>query len=236
MQTILAKTRAAVDHYQMIRPGDAVAVGVSGGKDSMLLLAAMDALRRFYPAPFTVTAITVDPRFNGADGDYAAVAAFCAERGIPYVVQPAAIWETVFLQRQETNPCSLCAKMRRGVLHRVAVEHGCRVVALGHQEDDAAETFMMNLLDGGTLSCFSPVTELDRRGIRLIRPLVFLTEKEVAAAARRLTLPIVRSACPMDGATNRQAVKERLAALDAAYPDINHRIVSAMQKAHLSGW
>ena len=236
MQDVLSKVRAAVDRYEMIAENDVVAVGVSGGKDSMLLLAALAELRRFYPHPFTLKAITVDPRFGGKDGDYAAIAAFCKERGIPYIVHPTELYKVVFEDKQEKNPCSLCARMRRGILHRVAVENGCNTVALGHHEDDAAETFLMNLLSGSTLSCFSPVSFLDRQGIKLIRPLIFLNERQVKAAANRLQLPIVKSSCPVDGDTNRKRMREILESLQTDTPDVAHRIVAAMQKEGLSRW
>lgn len=236
MQEILARLRAAVDHYEMIQPGDVVAVGVSGGKDSMLLLAAMAELRRFYPSPFTLKAITVDPQFGGKPGDYSAIAAFCAARDIPYIVHPTELWDVIFRQKQEKNPCSLCARMRRGILHKTAVENGCNVVALGHHEDDAAETFLMNLLSGSTLGCFSPVSFLDRQGITLIRPLLFLTERDVANAVQRLALPVVKSQCPVDGDTGREEMKQLLKNLQSTYPDVCHRIVTAMQKQGLSRW
>ena len=236
MQEILSRVRAAVDRYDMIQSGDTVAVGVSGGKDSMLLLAAMAELRRFYPSPFTLKAITVDPQFGGVPGDYGAIADFCAEREIPYIVHPTELWDVIFRQKQEKNPCSLCARMRRGILHKAAVENGCNVVALGHHEDDAAETFLMNLLSGSTLSCFSPVSFLDRQGITLIRPLLFLTEREIANAAQRLALPVVKSKCPADGNTNREEMKQLLKDLQKDYPDVCHRIVTAMQKEGLSRW
>ncbi len=236
MQDVLSRVRAAVDHYHMIAPNDTIAVGVSGGKDSMLLLAALAELRRFYPTDFTLKAITIDPQFNGKPGDYSAVAALCDRLDVPYILHPTELFSVVFEQKQEKNPCSLCARMRRGVLHRVAVENGCNTVALGHHENDAAETFLMNLLSGSTLSCFSPASLLDRQNIKLIRPLIFLSERQVRAAVNRLQLPIVKSQCPVDGNTNRQEMHRLLEQLQATYPDAAHRIVSAMQKQGLSRW
>lgn len=236
LSSLLSPVRAAVERYQMIAPGDRIAVGVSGGKDSVALLAALAGLRRFYPAPFTLTALTLDPCFEGRETDYSPIAALCERWEIPYVVQRTRLWETVFVERREKNPCSLCARMRRGALHKAAVEAGCNVVALGHHEDDAAETFLMNLLSGGTLACFSPKTLLDRRGLTLIRPLLFVSESAIASAVEREGLPVVRSRCPADGHTGRQQAKELLRALSATYGPLSGKITGAMQRAHLSGW
>lgn len=233
---LLSPVRAAVDQYRMIAPGDHIAVGVSGGKDSVALLVLLARLRRFYPAPFTLTAITLDPCFEGIETDYSPIAALCEQWEIPYVLKRTHLWETVFVERQEKNPCSLCARMRRGALHKAAVDAGCGVVALGHHEDDAAETFLMNLLSGGTLGCFSPKTTLDRRGLTLIRPLLYVRETDIAHAVQRESLPVVKSRCPVDGCTGRQQTKKLLHALSADYGPLTGKITAAMKKAHLSGW
>lgn len=232
----LSVLRAAVDRYAMIGDGDAVAVGVSGGKDSVALLTLLARLRRFYPHPFTLHALTLDPCFDGVEGDYTPLAALCDRLEVPYTVRRTHLWETVTEQVGDHTPCSLCARLRRGTLHRTALELGCRTLALGHHRDDAAETFMMNLLSGATLDCFAPKTYLDRRGITLIRPLVFLEEREVAAFVRRENLPTVPSRCPVDGCTHRQEMKELLSTLSAQYGDVNDKLIHAMQKAHLHGW
>lgn len=234
--SLLAPMRAAIQQYNMIAPGDSIAVGVSGGKDSVALLAAMARLRQFYPVPFTLTAITLDPCFEGQEGDYSAIGALCAQWDIPYVIKRTGLWEVVFEQRRENNPCSLCARMRRGLLHRTAAESGCRVVALGHHLDDAAETFWMNLMSGGTLGCFSPKSYLDRREITLIRPFVFIKEAAIASTVRRMNLPVLPSRCPADGCTHREEAKTQLAALSEAYGSLPDKIVHALQKAELSGW
>ena len=233
---LLSRVRAAVQRYDMIAPGDHVAVGVSGGKDSVLLLALLARLRRFYPVPFTLTAITLDPGFGGEEGDYSAVAALCKELEVPYELRRTRLYEVVFEQRRESNPCSLCARMRRGALHKAAGECDCNVVALGHHQDDAAETLLMNLLSGGTLGCFSPKTWLDRRRLTLIRPMVFLKETEISACVRREGLPVVKSRCPADGCTNRQQTKQLIDALEKTYGAIPEKLVGAMQKQGLSGW
>ena len=233
---LLSPLRAAVDDYTMIAEGDRIAVGVSGGKDSVALLTLLARLRRFYPRRFTLTAITLDPAFDGEQGDYSAVADLCERLEVPYVLKRTALWEAVRQGREDENPCSLCARMRRGTLHRVAVEEGCNVVALGHHQDDAAETVMMNLLSGATVACFSPKSELDRRGLTLIRPMIYIQEREIAAFVRREGLPTVLSRCPVDGCTGRQAMKEELDRLSKQYGDVNHKLTAALKKGGISGW
>ena len=155
---------------------------------------------------------------------------------MPYICKRTKLWDAIVAEGQEQKPCSLCARMRRGALHKTAVEAGCNVVALGHHADDAAETFFMNLAEGATIGCFSPKTELDRRGITLIRPLVFLSEKTIAAAVKNEGLPTVRSRCPVDGCTGRSEAKEQLRALSERYGDVPGKILTALQKAGQNGW
>lgn len=236
LQELLSPVRAAVQRYDMIQPNDHIAVGVSGGKDSVTLLALLSRLRRFYPVPFTLTAITLDPCFGGSEADYSPIADLCKEWDIPYILKRTRLWEVIFEERKESNPCSLCARMRRGALHKTAKEAGCNVIALGHHKDDAAETFLMNLLSGGTIGCFSPKSYLSRRDLYLIRPMIFLDEKEIASVARRYGLPIVKSQCPVDGHTNRQQMKELAASLTDQYGPLCDHIIGAMQKGNISGW
>lgn len=235
-QEILSRTRAAVERYDMLPAGTRLAVGISGGKDSLVLLLAMAQLRHILHDRFELAAITLDPCFGGKETDFGAVQALCARENIPYTVKRTQLAEVIFEQRQEKNPCSLCAKMRRGILHRTAAELGCNTLALGHHKQDAAETFLMNLLSGGTLSCFSPKTYLDRSGITLVRPLVLVDEHDIRRAAAQLALPVVASRCPVDGCTNRKAAGELLTALSATYGALDEKIIGAIQKAHLSGW
>lgn len=235
ISSLLPPVEAAVRRYDLIAEGDRIAVGVSGGKDSVALLAVLAQLKRYYPVPFSLTAITLDPGFDGP-GDYSAIADLCEQLEVPYVLKRTHLWEAVVAEGQAEHPCSLCAKMRRGALHKTAKEVGCNVVALGHHLDDAAETFFMNLTAGGTLGCFSPKTYLDRSDLTLIRPLVFLTEQQIATAVRHDGLPVVRSACPADGVSARQQAKDQLRSLSAVYGDLPDKIVSALQKAHMSGW
>lgn len=236
MKQILSVCRAAVDKYAMINEGDRIAVGVSGGKDSLVLLCALARLRTFYPKHFELVAVTLDYQFGGIPGDFSAVAKLCKALNVEYIVKPTNLWEVIFVTRKEKNPCSLCAKMRRGILHDTAKANGCNKVALGHHLDDAAETFMINLLRGGKIGCFSPVSYLSHKDLYLIRPLVFATEKEVAAAARRLDLPIVKSKCPADKATERQNVKVLLQTLEKDYPALREKIVGALERGEIDGW
>lgn len=236
MKKLLSLTRAAIDKYNMISEGDKIAIGISGGKDSLALLLAMAKIRDFYPQKFDIVAITLDYRFNGEKGDYSQIKALCDELKVEYVVKETNLWQVIFEERKETNPCSLCAKMRRGILHDTAKEYGCNKIALGHHLDDAAETFMMNLLNGGTIFCFSPVSYLSKKDLYLIRPMIFLFEKDIENAAKRLELPIVKSKCPADKVTERQNVKELLAQLEKDYPQLRQKIVGAMQSGNISNW
>lgn len=219
----------------MIRPGDRVAVGVSAGKDSLTLLYALAELRRFYPVPFTLCAITVDMGFD-PPADLSPIRALCQKLDVPYHVVPSDIAKVVFDIRKEKNPCSLCAKMRRGALHGYASEIGCNVVALGHHFDDAVETFMLNLFFEGRIGCFSPVSYLSRRKIRLIRPLLYLPEKDIRYFAQKMDLPVVKSVCPADGNTEREAMKRLLAGLEREHRGLRHRIFGAMQRGEIDGF
>lgn len=236
MQEILSRTRAALDKYNMISEGDTVAVGVSGGKDSVLLLAALARLSRFYPKKFNIKAITADPRFGGADTDYSEIEKLCETLKVEYIIRRTSLGEIIFSQRKEKNPCSLCARMRRGILHDTAKENGCNKIAFGHNLDDAVETFFMNLINGGSISCFSPVTYLSNKDITLIRPFVLVEERVIQNACVRLKLPAVKSRCPADGATNRQRTKEFIENLGKTQPDIKQKIIGAMQRSGISGW
>ena len=226
--------RRAVDDYDMICPGDKIAVGVSGGKDSMLLLAAMKHLQSFYPKPFELEAITIELGFEGMD--FGAVADYCRERDIPYSCVKTDIKEIVFDVRREDNPCSLCAKMRRGALNEAIRSRGISKLALGHHFDDAVETFMLSLLFEGRISCFRPVTYLDRSGVTQIRPLIYAGEQKIANVAAALELPIVENPCPQDKASKRKEIKDLLKTLGADYPDMKSKVFGAMQRLPLAGW
>lgn len=228
--------RSACQQYDMINDGDRIAVGVSGGKDSVCLLAAMANLRRFYPCKFELVAITVDPRFGGEEGDYSQIEELCKKLDVEYIIKRTQLAEVIFDIRKESNPCSLCARMRRGALHDAAKEAGCNKIALGHHLDDVAETFIMNLFNGGTLDCFMPITYLSRKDIYMIRPLIFARESDCARVVRRENLPVVKSKCPADGHTERQEVKEFLSSLEKKYGDVRHKILGAMQRKEINGY
>lgn len=226
--------RRAVDDYGMINEGDRVAVGVSGGKDSMLLLAALRQLQSYYPKRFELGAITIELGFEGMD--FTPVKRFCEERGIEYTCVKTDIKEVVFDVRQEDNPCSLCAEMRRGALNNTIRERGMNKLALGHHFDDAVETFMMSLLFEGRLSCFQPVTYLDRSGVTQIRPLIYAGEQRIANLAAALELPIVENPCPQDKTSKRYEIKQLLKSMCGEYPDMKTKVFGAMQRLPLPGW
>lgn len=234
MKQIVSQVRRCVQDYRMIAPNDRIAVGVSGGKDSLVLLAALHKLSRFYPIPFTAEAVAVDMGTPGMD--FAPVADWCSRLGIPFHRVETQIYEVIFEARREKNPCSLCAKMRRGALHGALQELGISKIALGHHRDDAVETFFLSLFYESRLSCFQPVTYLDRTGITQIRPLLYCSEEKVAAAAVRNALPVVKNRCPADGYTRRQEVKELVARLSADYPELRESVFSAMQRLPLPEW
>ncbi len=234
MQHILGLVRRCVEDYHMIDPGETVAVGVSGGKDSLLTLAALAQLRRFYPVPFNVHAITLETGTPGMSFD--AVADLCRDLKVPYTRISVPVYQIVFEERKEKNPCSLCAKLRRGSLNTALKDLGISKIALGHHFDDAVETMLMNLLFEGRIGCFQPVTYLDRSGITQIRPLLYCHEDEVRRAAAKLKLPVVQNPCPANGSTRRQEVKELLLQLEERYPNLRQKIFGAMQRYPLYGW
>lgn len=233
MNKILSYVRRCVEDYDMIQPGDKVAVGVSGGKDSLVLLAALTRLREFYPKPFTVEAITLD---MGTGMDFAPVAEYCKRIDVPYTCIPTEIAHVIFDVRKEKNPCSMCAKMRRGALHTALLERDIHKIALGHHFDDAVETFFLSLFYEGRLSCFQPVTWLDRTGISQIRPLLYCGEGHIRHVAQREGLPVVHNPCPANGFTKRQEVKELVKELGERYPNLKSRVFGAMQRLPLPEW
>lgn len=236
MKKLVGQVRAAIDKYNMINAGDNIAIGISGGKDSIFLLYALATLRGYYPKSFNIVGITVDPCFGGHETDFTSVSALCQELKVPYHIQRTDLSEIIFDIRREKNPCSLCAKMRRGILHNMAVESGCNSIALGHHFDDAATTFFMNLLNGGTLSCFSPVSYLSRRDLQMIRPLIFCEESDIIRIIKKLKLPVVASACPVDGHTERKIVDELVLSLENQYPHLRKKVIGALERAHVDGW
>lgn len=234
MRKILSYTRRAVDEYNMIEDGDKIAVGVSGGKDSLALMLAMKSLQRFYPKKFDLTAITVSMGYESMD--FSEIENLCRENNIEYVVEPTEIAKIVFDVRKEPNPCSLCAKMRRGALHDAAIRLGCNKVALGHHFDDVIETFFLCLFNEARISCFSPVTYLDRRKITLIRPFIYMPEKEIKRFSAANNIPVVFNPCPADGHTQRQYMKDLIARLSYENKGLKDRIFHAVKNSDIKGW
>ena len=233
MQKLIGLVRRCVEDYRMICPGDRIGVGVSGGKDSVALLVFLAELKKYYPQSFHLEAITVD---MGLGMDYSPVEALCDRLEIPFTQVKTEIGPIVFQYRQEKNPCSMCAKMRRGALNQALLERDLHKLALGHHYDDAVETFLMSLLFEGRISCFQPVTDLDRTGIIQIRPMLYIHEKTVDSFVNRFDLPVVENRCPIDKTTKREEVKQLIYQLSATYPDLKERIFGAMQRLPLPEW
>ena len=235
MKRILGAVRRAADKYGMIEDGDRIAVGVSAGKDSLTLLAALAQMRRFYPKKYEVIAVTVDMGFD-QPMDFSGIRAFCDGLSVEYHVVPTQIYEIVFKERKEPNPCSLCAKMRRGALHGAARELGCNKVALGHHFDDAVNTFVMNLFYEGRLGCFSPVTYLDRQNITVIRPMIGVKESDIKYFISKTPLPVIKSPCPEDGHTECAEIDKLLSDLERRHKGLKHRILLAIERGEIDGF
>ena len=233
MQHLMGLVRRCVDDYQMIEAGDKIAVGVSGGKDSLALLALMAGLQKYYPKPFSLAAITID---MGMGMDFGPVEEFCKSLQVPFTCVRTEIGPLIFDVRKEKNPCSMCAKMRRGALNDALKQLGFNKIALGHHYDDAVETFLLSLFYEGRLSCFQPVTYLSRMDVTQIRPMLYIGEKAVESFTRRQNLPVVENRCPADKSTKRQEVKDLLAVLQKQYPDLKTKIFGAMQRLPLPEW
>lgn len=232
----MSRMRAAMEKYNMIDEGDCIAVGLSGGKDSVALLYSLAQMRKFFPKKYTLKAITLDMQFDSSPTDYSLLESLCREIDVEYIIKRSDLADIIFNIRNESNPCSLCAKMRRGILHDIAIENGCNKIALGHHMDDAAETFMMNLFRGGNVSCFCPVTYLSKKDIYMIRPMILATECQVSGAVKHCNLPVVKSKCPMDKTSEREKTKQLLAQLNTQYPKLREKIIGALQRGNISGW
>ena len=233
MQKLMGLVRRCVDDYNMIQEGDRIAVGVSGGKDSLVLLKLMAALRQYHNKKFELEAITID---MGLGMDFSGIEKMCEELDVPYTVVKTEIGPIIFDYRKEKNPCSMCAKMRRGALNQALKDRGCNKLALGHHYDDAVETFVMSLLYEGRISCFQPVTNLDRMGVIQIRPMLYITEKSADNFCRRMELPVIENRCPADKHTKREEIKQLVYDLSQTYPELKERIFGAMQRLPLPEW
>lgn len=234
LQELLSQTRRAVDDYGMIEEGDRIAVGVSGGKDSLALLAVLKGLQRFYPKHFDLFAIHLQMGFPGSDD--ANIRALCDAIGVELVSVPTDIYEVVFEVRKEKSPCSLCANLRRGVLYSTATSLGCHKIALGHHFDDAVETVVMNLFHEGRFGCFSPVTYLDRTGVTMIRPLLYVPEKDVSRFVNAAGITPSPKLCPADGNTAREDAKTFLADMEKKDRGVKMRIFGALERARVDGF
>jgi len=234
MQKLMSQVRKCVRDYNMLEPGDRVVAGVSGGKDSLALLRLMAELRDHSPVPFSLHAVTLDMGYE--EMDFSPVTDLCARLNVPYTVKQTQIREIVFDIRKEENPCALCAKLRRGILNDAALELGANKVALGHHYDDAIETFLLSMIYEGRLSSFLPVTYMDRTGLTLIRPMLYLHEKTVSNFVARENLPVVHNPCPADKNTKREDVKALLYELEGRYPGLKDNIFGGLQRSPLPGW
>lgn len=234
LQQLLSYTRRAIDDYNLIEDGDKIAIGVSGGKDSLSLLYALDGLRRFYPKKFELVAISVDLGFNIQNFDL--IGALCKDFNIELTIVKTEIAKIVFNDRKESNPCSLCAKMRKGALNDKAKELGCNKIAYAHHKDDIIETMMLSLIFEGRFHSFPPKTYLDRSDLTVIRPFMYLNEPDIIGFSRKYQLPIAKNPCPVDGHTKRQYVKELLKKLSLENPGVKDRMFTAILNGNIKGW
>lgn len=235
LQQVLSYVRRAADDYHMIQEGDRIAVGISGGKDSLTLLYALHGLQRFYPQHFELHAVTVDLGFQNLD--LSKIESICRdELKIPYTIVKTDIADVIFEQRKESNPCSLCAKMRKGALNDAIKREGCNKVAYAHHKDDVVETMLMSLIFEGRFHTFSPVTYLDRTRITVIRPLLYMNEADVIGFVNKNQVPVVKSPCPADGHTKREYVKQLLRQLNLENPGVKERMFTAIITGNLQGW
>ena len=234
LQQLLSYTRKAIDDYQMIQAGDKIAVGISGGKDSLALLYALAHLRIFYPNSFEIIAITVDLGWGNFQLDE--IKKLCEKLNVEYVTVKTDIADIIFEQRKETNPCSLCAKMRKGALNEKIKELGCNKVAYGHHKDDVVETLLLSMIFEGRLHCFAPVTYLDRMDLTVIRPLLYVNEADIIGFKNKMELPVAKSPCPMDGYTKREYAKDLVKQLNQDHPGAKERIFRAIVNGNIKGW
>ena len=226
--------RRCVEDYDMIADGETIAVGISGGKDSLSMLYALANLRGYYPRRFKLHAVTLDMGHGGMD--FSPVGKLCDKLNVPYTIKETDFAKIIFEDRKEKNPCALCAKMRRGALHDLIRSLGAGKIALAHHFDDAIETFLLSLLYEGRISCFQPVTYMDRSDVTQIRPMLYIGEGTIARIAREYSLPVVTNTCPMNGASKREEIKTLIKTLSADYPDLRSKIFGAMQRLPIEGW
>lgn len=234
LQQVMSYVRRALDDYNMIQEEDRIAVGISGGKDSLTLLYALHGLKRFYPKTFEIHAVTVDLGFQNLNLEK--IKQLCEELEVPYTIVKTDIADIIFHQREEENPCSLCAKMRKGALNQAIKEAGCNKVAYAHHKDDVVETMLMSLIFEGRFHTFSPVTYLDRMDLTVIRPLMYMNEADVIGFVNKHNVPVVKSPCPADGHTKREYVKQLLRQLNLENPGVKERMFTAIVNGNMKGW
>lgn len=234
MQKILSSMRKAIEDYKMIEENDKIAVAISGGKDSMTLLLALKALQRFYPKHFDLIAVSINPGFDFFDTSF--IKEICHSLDITFIEETSHIKEIVFDIRKEKNPCSLCANLRRGILNSIAIQEGCNKIALGHNEDDVLETFIMNLFYTGSISTFAPKSYMDRSKITLIRPLIYTSEKNIKRFIKKNQVQIMPKACPMDGISKREDMKNLIKNLQINIPHIRANLYGAIKRGNIKGW
>lgn len=233
MQRILSYMRKAIEEYKMVEEGDKIAICLSGGKDSITMLHAFKALQRFYPKNFEIIAISIDPGFQFFDTTF--LQKICNDLDIPLFMEKSHAKEIVFDIRKEKNPCSLCANLRRGIINSVAIREGCNKIALGHNQDDVLETFLLNLFYTGSIGTFSPISYMDRSKITLIRPLIYTPEKDTKRFIKKNNLPVMPKACPMDGTSKREDMKQLIFSLSKNIPMIRANLFGAIQR-NLEDW
>lgn len=234
MQKILGYMRKAIDNYKMIENGDKIAIGLSGGKDSITMLMGFKNLQRFYPKKFDIIAITINPGFDGFNIDI--LKNLCNELNVPLIIEDAHIKEIVFDIRNEKNPCSLCANLRRGMLNSIAKREGCTKIAVGHNEDDVLETFLMNLFYAGSINTFAPISYMDRSEMTLIRPLIYAPEKYIRNFVKRNNITLMPKACPMDGVSKREDMKNLIKNMQVDIPHIRANLYGAIKRGEVNGW
>ena len=234
MQKILSYMRKAIDDYNMIEEGDKIAVALSGGKDSISMLMGFKNLQRFYPKKFDIIAISINPGFPNFDEKL--LKETCKSIGVPLIIENSHAQEIVFDIRNEKNPCSLCANLRRGMLNSIAKREGCNKIALGHNEDDVLETFILNLFYAGSLNTFAPMSYMDRSDMTLIRPLIYAPEKYIRNFVKRNNISVMPKACPMDGFSKREDIKELIKKLQIDIPHIRANLYGAIKRSGINGW
>lgn len=234
MQKILSNMRKAIENFNMIEEGDKIAVGLSGGKDSITLLMALKNLQIFYPKKFEIIAISINPGFEFFDSNF--LKGICEKLDISYFEEESHIKEIVFDIRQEKNPCSLCANLRRGILNSIAIREGCNKIALGHNEDDVLETFLLNLFYGGNINTFAPVSYMDRSKVTLIRPLIYVPEKSIKTFVKKNNIEVMNKCCPMDGVSKREDMKKLIREFQKEIPNVKANLYGAIKRSNIKGW